>query len=203
MIAKPLPMNFFRTHRKEQSVSDSDAHDRELVRRIASRDESALQELYQEFGQCLYAFALRLTSDPAAAEDVVQDVLVAVWQTAGKYRGDGKLKSWLLGIVHHTALKSLRRRSINISEEMESSLPDHEPLPEEQVQASQQSQLIRRGLQELSPEHRSVLELVFYQGLSLQETAEVCGCPVGTVKSRLNYARQHLRRTLNRMEDIP
>ena len=58
--------------------------------------------------------------------------------------------------------------------------------------------MLRRGLGELSVEHRSVLELVFYQGLSLQETADVCGCPVGTVKSRLSYAKQALRGELAR-----
>jgi RNA polymerase sigma-70 factor (ECF subfamily) len=133
----------------------------------------------------------------------VQDVLVVVWRTAGTYRGEGRLKSWLLGIVHHTALKSVRRRSIPISEGMESSLQALDPLPDELVQEDQRTQTIRRGLEELSSEHRAVLELVFYQGLSLQETAEVCGCPVGTVKSRLNYARLHMRRLLSRMEEIP
>ncbi|TLN16772.1 sigma-70 family RNA polymerase sigma factor, partial [bacterium] len=71
----------------------------------------------------------------------------------------------------------------------------------EQAQRSQQSAWLRRGLQQLSPEHRAVLELVFYQGLSLQETAEVCGCPLGTVKSRLSHARRQLRGLLSRTEE--
>jgi RNA polymerase sigma-70 factor (ECF subfamily) len=62
----------------------------------------------------------------------------------------------------------------------------------------EQSRLLRDGLQRLSLEHRTVLELVFYQGLSLDETARVCGCPVGTVKSRLSYAKNSLRGELSR-----
>jgi RNA polymerase sigma-70 factor (ECF subfamily) len=61
---------------------------------------------------------------------------------------------------------------------------------------------VRKGLQDLSTEHRAVLELVFYQGLTLQEVAEVCNCPLGTVKSRLSYARRHLRGVLGRNEEI-
>ena len=69
---------------------------------------------------------------------------------------------------------------------------------EEQTALSEQRELLRAGLRGLSPEHRAVLELVFYQGLSLQEAAEVCGVPLGTVKSRLNYAKASLRGILKR-----
>ncbi len=202
MIAKTAPMNFFRTNQKEHTLSADQANDLELVHRIAGKDEAALQKLYADHGWSLYAYALRLTGDAAQAEDVVQDVLVTVWQTAGNYRGEGRLISWLLGIVHHTAIKSLRHRSTPITEEMETVMQTTDPLPEELVQADERSRSIRKGLEELSPEHRAVLELFFYQGLSLQEAAEVCGCPVGTIKSRLNYARQRLRGLLSRMEEI-
>ncbi len=176
--------------------------DIELVRRIVAHDDAALRELYAAYGQHLFAYALRLTGDHAQAEDVVQDALVAVWRSANSFRGDGRLLAWLLGIVHHTAIKALRRRSIPISDEMEASLPATGPLPEERVQLDEQARRVQLGLQSLSAEHRAVLELVFYQGLSLKETAEVCGCPVGTVKSRLSYARRKLKGVLSRTEDI-
>ena len=174
----------------------------ELVHRIADKNEHALREIYAVYGQRLYAYALRLTSDHDQAEDVVQDALVAIWHSAKRFRGEGRLLAWLLGIVHHTAMKSLRRRSNPITDQIETSLPDTGPLPEQRVQAKEQSAWIQTGLQKLSPEHRAVLELVFYQGLSLKETAQVCDCPVGTVKSRLSYARRQLRGVLSRTEEI-
>lgn len=173
-----------------------------LVQRIAAKDEAALQELYATYGQRLYVFALRLTGDPAQAEDVIQDVLVIVWRSAQKFRGESRLLAWLLGIVHHTAMKSLRHRVTPITDEMEASLIATSPLPEEQALAGERSEWVRKGLQRLSPEHRAVLELVFYQGMSLQEAAQVCGCPIGTVKSRLSYARQQLRGVLSRTEEV-
>jgi len=136
MLANLLVKEFITTTSKVQALTVDEAHDHDLVQRIAAKDEAALQELYWVYGQRLVAYALRLTGDPAQADDVVQDALVAVWQTAGKFRGDGRLLAWLLGIVHHTAVKSLRRRFTPISEEMEAVLPATDPMPEERVQTS-------------------------------------------------------------------
>lgn len=175
-------------------------HDITLARRIAVGDDSALSEIYTVYGQRLYAYALRLTSDAALAEDIVQDALVIVWRTAGRYRGEGRFVAWLLGIVHHTALKALRHPFVPFSEEVEEILPASASSLETQTQDNQQAAWVRSGMQGLSPEHRAVLELVFYQGLSLEEVAQVCNCPLGTIKSRLNYARRHLRGILSRQK---
>lgn len=173
-------------------------HDLECMRRVAAGEESALCELYSAYGQRLYAYALRLTGDAAQAEDVVQDVLIVVWHSAERYRGEGRLIAWLLTIVHHTALKALRHHSIPISEEIEEVSSSSALSLEAQVENGQQAEWVRRGLESLKPDQRAVLELVFYQGLSLEETAGVCKCPLGTVKSRLSYARQYLRGILSR-----
>ena len=172
--------------------------DAKLAIRIAAGDENALRELNAQYGRRLFAYALRLTGNPARAEDVVQDTLVVVWRTAARYRGEGRFIAWMLGIVHHTAMNALRHPSIAVTDEMEESFPSDTTLPEAHTQQKQQKEWIRRGVESLSPEHQAVLDLVFYQGLSLQETALVCRCPLGTVKSRLAYARKHLKGILNR-----
>ena len=181
-----------------------EAHDHSLVRRMAAGDEAAMHELYAAYGQRLYAYALRLTGDSAQAEDVVQDALVAAWKSARRYRGEGRLIAWLLGIVHHLAVKSLRHRSQPLTDEIEEGLAAGSPTPEQQFESAEQAARLRTGLQRLSPEHRSTLELIFYQGLSLEEAAQVCRVPLGTVKSRLSYARRQLRGILSRqgMEDV-
>lgn len=172
--------------------------DVDLVQRIAAGEDAALQELYAAYGQRMFAFALRLTGDAAMAEDAVQETLVSVWRSAGRYRGEGRVLAWLLGIVHHVALKALRHRPQPITDEMAENLPAGGGLPEDQALVGEQARWVRQGLQSLSAEHRAVLELVFYQGLSLEEVAQVVNCPVGTVKSRLSYARQYLRSVLSR-----
>ncbi len=175
-------------------------HDQELLRRIAAKDEDALKELYGIYGQRLFAYALRVTNDEARAEDAVQEALIVIWQKAGGFRSEGRPIAWILGIVHNTALKSLRHRTERISNVMENSLVAADLSPEEHLQVNQQANLLHQGLKGLSPEHREALELIFYQGLSLEEAARVCLCPVGTIKSRLSYARQRLKGLMNRAE---
>ncbi|MFZ6029016.1 MAG: RNA polymerase sigma factor [Chloroflexota bacterium] len=169
----------------------------DLLQRIAHGDEDALRQLYAAYGQRMFAFALRLTGDSALAEDVTQDSLVAIWQGAGRYRQKSRALTWVLGIVHHKALNAVRGRA-SVSVETMIEMPDPAPLPDEHASQNEQCRLLQAGLQHLPLEQRSVLELVFYQGLSLEEAAQVCGCPVGTIKSRLNYAKAALRGVLHR-----
>jgi RNA polymerase sigma-70 factor (ECF subfamily) len=197
VLAKDIPQKKRNETFRGESMN-ADAPEMQLVRRMAANDPAALEELYALYGQRLYALAVRLTGDPARAEDVLQDSLLAAWKAAGRFRGEGRVIAWLLSIVHNTALKSLRRPTFEISEAMEETLPAADAPLEEQAQRSQQAHRLREGLQNLSPEHRAVLELVFYQGMSMDETAHICRCPVGTVKSRLNYAKAALRGVLTR-----
>ena len=172
--------------------------DTALLKRIAGGDASALHALYAEYGQRLYAYACRLTNDPVLAEDVLQESLVAVWKGAGRYRGQGRVIAWLLGIVHNQARLAIRRKPLPSLDGSDEEPASKAPLPDEDFSRQEQRQFVLEGLRLLSPEHRTVLELVFYQGLSLNEVAQICAAPVGTVKSRLNYAKAQLRGILNR-----
>jgi RNA polymerase sigma-70 factor (ECF subfamily) len=180
---------------------DADARDRYWLNQIAAGDEAALDELYTAYAQRLYAFALRLCADPAMAEDVVQDLLLTIWRDAGRYRAQGRVIAWLLGIVHHSAIKALRKGKRTVSMEQVQELVADLPSPEEQSLRSDLQDKVVKGMSTLSTEHREVLELVFYQKLSLEESARVLDCPVGTVKSRLSYARKALRGELERSGD--
>jgi RNA polymerase sigma-70 factor (ECF subfamily) len=198
-IAKQISPIHITTKSIEHGMTAQE-HDLDLIRRMASGDENAMREVYTAYGQRLFAYALRLTNDHATAEDVTQETLVIAWRTAGKYRAEGRLIAWLLGIVHHTAIKLLRH-TVEPLDTIEETLPEKNASPEELAQAEDMKRWVRKGLQDLSTEHRAVLELVFYQGLTLNEVAEVCQCPLGTIKSRLNYARGHLRGVLSRTEE--
>jgi RNA polymerase sigma-70 factor (ECF subfamily) len=177
------------------------AEDLELICRMKAGDDDAVRDLYERYGQRLYAYALRMMNDSASAEDVVQNTMITAWRTIYAFRSEGRLIAWLLGIVHNIALKSIRSTVNCLDQSTEEAVPDQQPSPEERAQGQEMKRWVREGLQALSSEHRAVLELVFYQGLSLTEVAEVMDCPLGTVKSRLSYARQHLRGVLARTEE--
>jgi RNA polymerase sigma-70 factor, ECF subfamily len=189
-----------------QPVSCLDC-DLDLVHQIAGGDEKALETLYIHQERRLYSFAYHLVGDPDLATEVVQESLIAAWQGAKSFRGEGRVSTWLLGIVHHKAMNAVRKKRVS-----QVTLETAEPLgdlgfgPVELAAGRELQKAIRLGLRQLSMEHRTVLELVFFQGLSQAEVAQVCGCPLGTVKSRLNHAKFNLRRILERMgihlEDI-
>jgi RNA polymerase sigma-70 factor, ECF subfamily len=184
-------------------IIDSDL---EITRQIAAGDEDALRKMYAAYGQRMYAYALRLTRDPSLAEEAVQESLVVVWKSAGNFRGQSRLLTWLLGIVHHKSLNLLRQRSdLSLDEPLEPVASGEEP-PARQVEAHDCRRLIRQGLEKLAVSQRSVLELVFYNHLSLEEAARVLECPIGTVKSRLfsgrNALKGELLRAGYRLEDL-
>lgn len=129
MLAEPLTKKVTQAKQEGRTLPVEYVRDLALIQRIADQDEAALRELYASYGQRMYSYALRLTDQPQVAEDVVQDTLVVVWQSAGRFRGEGRVLAWLLGIVHHTALKALRHRSRPITQEMETSLASCSYLP--------------------------------------------------------------------------
>ncbi len=184
-----------------QPAMTQPVEDLDLIHRMQAGDDDAVRDLYAQYGQRLYAYALRLTDDPATAEDVTQNTLVTAWRTARTFRAEGRLIAWLLGIVHHTAMKSLRGNTRYLDDVAEETISADQPSPEEQAQVHDERRWVRQGIQSLSPDHRAVLDLIFYQGLSLNEAAQVLNIPVGTVKSRLSYARDHLRGVLARTEE--
>jgi RNA polymerase sigma-70 factor (ECF subfamily) len=111
MVSSVISKQILPLQRAAQGVEHgmtAQEQDLDLIRRMASGDEDAMRELYATYGQRLYTYALRLTNDPATAEDVTQETLVTAWRTAGRFRGEGRLIAWLLGIVHHSAKKTLR-----------------------------------------------------------------------------------------------
>lgn len=180
--------------------------DQALLQRIAGGDDDALRSLYAAYGRSMYAYALRLIGDPSTAEEAVQQSLVVVWQRAGQFRGDGRIITWLLGIVHHKSLNLLRGRDHVSLEELLIPLKAGEESPVRQVEALDRQRLIRSGLEQLPIEQRSVLELVFFHHLSMEETGRVLDCPTGTVKSRLFAAKNSLKGVLTRqgyrLEDL-
>lgn len=171
------------------------ATDRQLLQRVAQGDEQALDILYQRHSGPLYNYLLRLVYEPPLAEDLLQEVFVAAWEGAGRFRGRSKVTTWLFRIAHNRAVSWLRRRKREVTLDTVGDLPTEDG-PAELMMGRWRADQIQAALAQLSPKHRAVLELAFYHELSYQEIAEVVGCPVGTVKSRVSYARRYLQDAL-------
>lgn len=175
----------------------------QLLERIARRDENAFTVLYKAFSRKLYAYALRQLNDPASAEEIVSDTLHEVWVHPTRFRGDSQFSTWLIGIARNKTLMRLRSGRAEPGkddvDELADVLPSDAAGPFDQLAGRQREQHVRQCMERLSDEHRECVHLVFYEGLSLGEVAELQACPEGTVKTRMFHARQKLRNCLSLM----
>lgn len=166
--------------------------DKKLLHQIKQGNATAFEQLYQRYGDDSFHYLIHLTGDVNVAEDLLQESWLAVWQQAGQFRGDARVKSWLLRIAHNQAVSWWRQQKPDKSlAEAEALLADDDT-EETALQQIADDQLIAL-LEHLSPDHRAVIELIFFHQLSYEEAAQVIDCPVGTVKSRIAYARRHLK----------
>ena len=173
--------------------------ERELLRQVAAGDEAAFAELYDLYAPPVYNYLLRLVNEAAVAEEILQEVFLAVWQSAHRFREEAKVKTWLLRIAHHQAVSWLRRTRETRWNADEQDDDEGEPIEEHLARRWQVDQ-VRAALAQLTPNHRAVIELTFVQGLSYAEVADVMNCPIGTVKSRMSYALRHLNGLLSEIE---
>lgn len=171
-----------------------------LLARVAKQDREALAEVYARFQRPLFRYLFHLLGQKELAEDVLQEVMVVVWQKARTFQGTAPAASWIFGIAHHQAFKALRQdaRATRIELEAAFDLVDEALDPEADLLRQTTHEEIVRAMACLTPEHREVLELAFFQDFACKEIAAVVGIPVGTVKSRLSYARRALKAALLR-----
>lgn len=178
------------------------ADDRHIVQRIAGGDRQALAELYARYQRPLFNYLLQLTPDYGLAEEILQDTLVAIWKSAKSFEGRSSVSTWLIGIARRQAHNTLRQRKLPLVDEaVLTDLPAADPEPEEFTLASVERDELVAAFRQLAPMHREILALTFVQELSYQETAQVIGVPLGTVKSRLSNAKKALRALLESREE--
>jgi RNA polymerase sigma factor (sigma-70 family) len=172
--------------------------DAALLERIAAEDRHAVAELYARHQRPLFRYLWQLTSDHGLAEEILQDTIVAVWQSAGAFEGRSAVRTWLFAIARRQAHNVLRRRGLPLAtEDGLQALEDSDPGPEEHVLRQSDAEDVQRALARLPLIHREVIVLNFVNALRYDEIATVLGVPEGTVKSRLSNAKRGLRRLLH------
>lgn len=168
-----------------------------LIERIARGDQDALADLYARLGPPLFRYLTQLVEDRGLAEEVLQDTLVVVWQSASRFEARSTPRTWLYGIARRQAHNRTRRKALPRADVSELELtPADDVEPEEALLANVEREELARAVSRLTAAHREILALVFDSGLSYIETATLLGIPEGTVKSRLNNAKRALREIL-------
>ena len=168
----------------------------DLVHRIASQDQYAFEVLYRIYYRRLTRFLDRITRRPHANEEVLDDTMFAVWRKAATFNGTSQVSTWIFAIAYRMALKALKRDRAWPQRLLDDGEPDSAPSPEAALIEGESRSRIKRLLADLSPEQRAVIELTYYHGCAYKEIAEIVGCPVDTVKTRMFHARRKLRAVL-------
>lgn len=171
-----------------------------LLVRIGQGDEAAFRELYRAFSRRLFAYVIRKLGNEAQAEEIVADTLYEVWKAPARFRGESQFSTWLIGIARNKVLMAFRSRKPDAVyedlQEIAEVIASEDAGAFEQLAQRQRREGVQHCMERLSDDHREAIHLVFYEGMSLAEVAQVQSCPENTVKTRLFHARQKLRNCL-------
>lgn len=161
-----------------------------LLARVADQDDAAFERLYDEFSNRVFRYAFTLLHNEHLAQEAMQETMVAVWKGAGRFEGRSKPSTWIFGIARNQALSLLRR------EKRASHGSPPERVEEDPIRRVHTQERVLAALGALSPDHREVVHLTFYEGLSYSEISSILDVPAGTVKSRMFHAKRRLAEVL-------
>ena len=175
----------------------SQANETELVTRAQNGDRNAFSELVRTHAQGVLNVIYRMCGDMQVAEDAAQETFIQAWLRLPSYRPRASLRNWLYRIAVNKAIDMLRKEKRILPGAVEDlNLTDSRPGPEALAASSERTKMVQEAVLALPEASRAVLVLREYEGLSYQEIADALDIPVGTVMSRLNYARKLLREKL-------
>ena len=179
----------------------------QLIRRAQQGDNGAFEELLLLHQKKVYNLCLRMSANPDDALDLSQEAFLRAWRSLGQYQFEASFSTWLFRLTSNICIDFLRRKkrrqetslteSYDDSDEgAELSVPDAQPGPEQQAMTNETKIELARAMEQLSPEHREILQLRVIEDLQYEQIADILGMRVGTVKSRLARARLALRKIL-------
>lgn len=170
--------------------------DANLIARMRAGDQEAMTALYDRHSSIVYAVALRILGDTAAAEDVLQEIFMQLWRNPAAFDSSrGSLPAWLGVIARHRAIDVLRKRHPQTDLEDVVIASSHDLRKETECNAMVEK--VRSAMTEMFPEQRRCMEMAFFEGLTHSEIAAKTGEPLGTVKTRIRSALIQLRKRLS------
>jgi RNA polymerase sigma-70 factor (ECF subfamily) len=153
--------------------------------------------LYVRHHVRVFRFVMRLAGNESIAEEVVNEVFLEAWRHAHDFKGRSQVATWLLSIARFKTLTECRRRSeAQLDEVAAAVIEDTSDTPSISMEKHQRSDILQKCLAKLSPIHREVINLIYYQGQKIEEVAQFTGAPISTIKTRMHYARSRMAELL-------
>ena len=169
----------------------------QLIAQSQNGDRSAFSELVRVHSKGVLNVVYRMCGDMLIAEDAAQETFIRAWQNLPSYRPQTPFRNWLYRIAFNAGMDMLRKEKRILPDDIEDlNLTDGQPGIESMVSQQERTKAVQKAIQSLPDASRAVLVLREYEGLSYQEISSTLDIPVGTVMSRLNYARNLLKAKL-------
>ena len=185
----------------------------ELVKSSKRGDVKAFETLIESYQKKVYNIALKMMGNPEDANDLAQESFIRVFKSIDKFKEQSSFSTWIYRITTNICLDELRKRknkkTFSIDEdikyndiEIPRQIQDEGPLPEDILESKETSQIVRKAINCLSDQHKTVLVLRDIEGFSYEEICKITNCPEGTVKSRINRARSALKDILKNRKEL-
>jgi RNA polymerase sigma-70 factor, ECF subfamily len=181
--------------RRDGAVGDART-DHDLVYAARDGDTIAFDALFYRYRDGIFRLGLAITKDPSSAEEIVVDTFARAHRALARLEPDASLRPWLYRVAVNLSYNRRPRKGVVLSsldDAVDEALANEDGSPSHVAEQAELRRLVLGAVDELGPKHRLVVVLHYLNGLNLTEIAEVVGCPVGTVKSRLHYALRRLR----------
>jgi RNA polymerase sigma-70 factor (ECF subfamily) len=183
-------------HSTVSTPRDAEA-DHAIMARIGRGDARAFEDLYRAYHPRLTRFLSNMIHRPPLVEEVLNDTMFTVWARPDRFNGASRLSTWIFAIAYRKALSALRRRDEPVEDKAAEARADPGPGPDRGLDDHQTAQALRAAMEELSADHRAVVDLTYFHEMSYREIADVMDCPVDTVKTRMFHARRRLKQILS------
>lgn len=171
--------------------------DQRLLRRFKKGDPDAVRDLYREYGRAVFTVAYGALGDRSLAEEAVQLTFTKAWQAADRFDPERDIAPWLYSIARRAAVDLYRRERRHESSDLDTDIAVLPP----SFEGMWEAWMVRSALDQLPPDERSVVEATHYRQLTMTETANELGIPVGTVKSRSSRAYRRLAEALGYLRE--
>jgi RNA polymerase sigma-70 factor (ECF subfamily) len=193
----------------EATAAQPDVSELELVKRCQQGDTAAFDELVTRYRSRIFGMIYNMVHNEQDAWDLAQDSLVKAWKSINRFRGKSSFYTWVYRIVMNVTIDWLRKKQIKGAgtefddavqlkevDPASKTMPRAEPMPHQRLEQHEIRSRIDQAIDQLSPEHRAVILMKEIEGMQYHEIAEALGCSIGTVMSRLFYARKKLQNLL-------
>ncbi len=188
-------------------------NEKALLKKAKNGDIEAFESLVERYQKKVYNIALRMTGNSEDAAEIAQEALIRVFRSLRNFKEEASFSTWIFRITTNLCLDEIRKRKnkqvVYINDEIKLEdgevkiqIEDKSPGPEEKAQTNEIRRIVNDAIQSLSEEHRTIIVLRDIEGFSYDEIARIVKCPEGTVKSRINRARQSLKDILKKKKEL-